>query len=188
VAAEPQTDLITDCEMTMAAGPGSTDADNGVKMACRDRFAASGGGDAAPARAAGDTAEIAAAGEAGPGSVTGRAADTADHQHAQAPAGPADSPQDTPGQGTHDQVQPASARDRERLEIYGDSAYGNGEARAAYRDAGHDTIIKPKPLRPAVDGGFTIDDFTSVCLPLNPAERRITPRPPGRPRGSAVRW
>src|SRR6266704_76243 len=38
VAAEPGTGLITDCEMTMAAGPGSTDAENGVKMACRDRF------------------------------------------------------------------------------------------------------------------------------------------------------
>src|SRR6266536_2104374 len=35
-----------------------------------------------------------------------------------------------------------------------------GRPRAAYRDAGHDTIIKPKPLRPAVDGGFTLDDFT----------------------------
>ena len=34
------------------------------------------------------------------------------------------------------------------------------EARAAYRDAGHDTVIKPGPLRPAVPGGFTIDDFT----------------------------
>ena len=33
VAAEPETGLITDCEMTMAAGEGSTDADNGVKMA-----------------------------------------------------------------------------------------------------------------------------------------------------------
>jgi hypothetical protein len=33
-------------------------------------------------------------------------------------------------------------------------------ARAAYRDAGHDTVIKPGPLRPAVPGGFTIDDFT----------------------------
>jgi hypothetical protein len=48
----------------------------------------------------------------------------------------------------------------ERLEVYGDSAYGSGEARAACRDAGHDTIIKPGPLRPAVDGGFTLDDFT----------------------------
>src|ERR1039457_4147022 len=38
VAAEPDTGLITDCEMTMAAGEGSTDAENGVKMAARDRF------------------------------------------------------------------------------------------------------------------------------------------------------
>ena len=38
VAAEPESGLITDCEMTMATGPGSTDAENGVKMAGRDRF------------------------------------------------------------------------------------------------------------------------------------------------------
>ena len=38
VAAEPETGLITDCEMTMAAGDGSSDAENGVKMAARDRF------------------------------------------------------------------------------------------------------------------------------------------------------
>jgi hypothetical protein len=37
-AAEPETGLVTGCEMTMAAGPGSTDAENGVKMAARDRF------------------------------------------------------------------------------------------------------------------------------------------------------
>jgi len=43
--------------------------------------------------------------------------------------------------------------------VYGDSAYGTGEARAAYADAGHDTVIKPKPLQPAVPGGFTLDDF-----------------------------
>ena len=48
----------------------------------------------------------------------------------------------------------------ERLEIYGDSSYGSGEARAAYRDAGHDTVIKPGPLRPAVPGDRPIDDFT----------------------------
>ena len=55
---------------------------------------------------------------------------------------------------------PADARQPAGLEVYGDSAYGTGEARAAYRDAGHDTVIKPGPLRPAVPGGFTIDDFT----------------------------
>ena len=79
VAAEPETGLITDCEMTMAAGAGSSDAENGVKMACRDRF--------------------------------------------------------------------------------GGTAAGPGEARAACRDTGHDTVIKPKPLQPAVPGGFTLDDF-----------------------------
>ena len=47
VAAEPETGLITDCETTMAAGAGSSDAENGVKMACRDRF---GGAAAGPGR------------------------------------------------------------------------------------------------------------------------------------------
>src|SRR5512135_3608701 len=118
VAAEPETELITDCEMTMAAGPGSTDAENGVTMAARDRF----GGTAADA--------------AGPGPQP--------QPQAEAPAG----------------AGPADAPHAARLEVYGDSSYGSGEARAAYRDAGHDTVIKPGPLRPAVPGGFTIDDFT----------------------------
>ena len=39
VAAEPETGLVTECEMTVVAGQGSSDADNGVTMACRDRFA-----------------------------------------------------------------------------------------------------------------------------------------------------
>jgi hypothetical protein len=95
VAAEPQTGLITDCEMTMAAGPGSTDAENAVTMTARDRF------------------------------------------------------------------RPAGAQDEHAgLEVYGDSAYGSGQARADYQAAGHDTVIKPMPLRPAVPGGFTLDDFT----------------------------
>ena len=118
VAAEPETGLVTGCEMTMAAGPGSTDAENGVKMAGRDRFAGTPGG-------------------TGPGGEPDAPAGTADS------VGPgADGPQDA------------------RLEVYGDSAYGSGEARAAYQAAGHGTVIKPGPLRPAVPGGFTIDDFT----------------------------
>ena len=116
VAAEPETGLITDCEMTAAAGPGSADADNGVKMAARDRFAGTPGG-------------------TGPGAE--------------------------PDAGEPPGTRPAEARPAEaRLEVYGDSAYGSGEARAAYRDAGHGTVIKPGPLRPAVPGGFTADDFT----------------------------
>jgi hypothetical protein len=113
VAAEPETGLITDCAMTMAAGPGSTDAENGVKMAARDRFRRDGDGDAGPEP------------EAGTPTGAGR----------------------EPERGTG-------------LEVYGDSACGSGEARAAYRAGGHDTVIKPGPLRPAVPGGFTIDDFT----------------------------
>ena len=45
VAAEPGTGLITDCEMTMAAGEGSGDAENGVTMATRDRFGGRGDGE-----------------------------------------------------------------------------------------------------------------------------------------------
>ena len=139
VAAEPETGLITDCETTMAAGAGSSDAENGVKMACRDRF----GGTAA-----------------GPGDDTAAGAE------------PGTGPGEEPEQG-------------EELEVYGDSAYGSGEARAAYRDAGHDTVIKPKPLQPAVPGGFTLDDFTisedqgtvtcpaGVTRPMSPA-RTVT--------------
>jgi hypothetical protein len=91
LAAEPDTGLITGCELTMAAGMGSSDADNGVKLAAADPFS---------------------------------------------------------GQG-----QPVG------LEVYGDSHYGTGQARAGYQAAGHDTIIKPIPLHPAVPGGFTLDDF-----------------------------
>jgi hypothetical protein len=118
--------------MTMAAGPGGSDAENGVKMACRDRFhvTAQGGDDAA------------SAGE-GTGAMPG-----------------APQPQESGGQERED-----------GLEIYGDSAYGSGEARAAYQAAGHDTVIKPKPkpVRPAVPGGFTLDftireqDGTVTC-------------------------
>src|SRR5437899_645712 len=97
VAAEPDTGLITGCELTMAAGEGSSDAENGVTLTARDRFKAN--------------SEPTGHGSAG-------------------------------------------------LEVYGDSHYGSGRARADYAAAGHDTVIKPIPLRPAVPGGFTLDDFT----------------------------
>lgn len=46
------------------------------------------------------------------------------------------------------------------FEVLADSAYGTGDALAALTDAEHTPIIKPWPLRPAVEGGFTLDDFT----------------------------
>jgi hypothetical protein len=45
-------------------------------------------------------------------------------------------------------------------EVYGDSAYGTGDLRATLDEAGHTAVIKPRPLKPAVEGGFTLDDFT----------------------------
>jgi Transposase domain (DUF772)/Transposase DDE domain len=47
----------------------------------------------------------------------------------------------------------------EGLAWYGDSAYGTGDLRGAIEDAGHDAVIKPKPLQAPVEGGFTVDDF-----------------------------
>jgi hypothetical protein len=46
------------------------------------------------------------------------------------------------------------------LAWYGDSAYGTGDLRDAIGKAGHQAVIKPRPLRPPVEGGFTVDDFT----------------------------
>jgi hypothetical protein len=46
------------------------------------------------------------------------------------------------------------------VQVLADSAYGTGAALAALQQAGHTAVIKPWLLRPAVVGGFTLDDFT----------------------------
>ena len=67
------------------------------------------------------------------------------------------------------------------VQVLGDSAYGTGEALKALAAAGHTAVIKPWPLRPAVAGGFTLDDFTvdeaggTVTCP-NGVTRPISPR------------
>src|SRR5260221_6078020 len=126
VGAEPDTGLITDCAMTVAAGAGSTDAGNGVKMASRDRYRRASAGPA---------------------------------------AGPRPRPAAAPGAGGDEDAGPRgapggqAAREEQGLEVYGDSAYGSGQARADYPEARHDTVIKPGPLRPAGPGRVTLDDF-----------------------------
>ena len=46
-------------------------------------------------------------------------------------------------------------------EWYGDSAYGTGDLRGAIDDTDADeAVIKPKPPRAPVEGGFTVDDFS----------------------------
>ena len=62
----------------------------------------------------------------------------------------------SPGPGGPDDGA-AAGRD---LSWYGDSAYGTGDLRGAICDAGHQAVIKPKPLPAPVEGGFTVDDFT----------------------------
>jgi Transposase DDE domain/Transposase domain (DUF772) len=155
VSAEPETGLITDTELTSAAGEDGSDPVVGQAMIARDRFhrpqtqipQPDTGGDAAPAdepaadHPGGDEAVVA---EPGPAA----AADTGDSGEIT-----------TAGTDSADATAAAGEKDA-GLRVYGDSAYGTGAARAAYRDAGHQTVIKPKPLRPAVPGGFTLDDFT----------------------------
>jgi IS5 family transposase len=45
-------------------------------------------------------------------------------------------------------------------EVLGDSAYSAGEFRAHLAGRDMTAVIKPQPLRPAVAGGFSLDDFT----------------------------
>ncbi|HKS51877.1 MAG TPA: IS1182 family transposase [Pseudonocardiaceae bacterium] len=65
------------------------------------------------------------------------------------------------------------------VQVLGDTAYGTGNARATLTTAGHVPVLKPMPLRPAVAGGFTLDQFTldeaagTVTCP-NGVTRRIT--------------
>ncbi len=111
VAADPDTGIITDEQLTKAAGSDNTDP------AVAERFLAN------------DIAD-----RTGCDSTT-----TTEH----ADAGEKDDSAGAP-----------------RREWYGDSAYGTGDLRGAIDDAGHEAVIKPKPLQSAVEGGFTVDDFT----------------------------
>src|SRR5216683_3178507 len=87
------------------------------------------------------------------------AAETTGDDSQRAGAAP-DAPEAT---GSHDSSASSSSGGgggEEPLAWYGDSAYGTGDLRGAICDAGHQAVIKPKPLRPPVEGGFTVDDFT----------------------------
>jgi Transposase DDE domain len=66
------------------------------------------------------------------------------------------------GAGSHEAVVAARllAVEEDPVTVLGDAAYGTGELRRQLRDSGHAAVIKPPPLRPAVPGGFTADDFT----------------------------
>jgi hypothetical protein len=46
------------------------------------------------------------------------------------------------------------------VEVLGDSAYATGAMLHALDQVGWTPLVKPWPIKPAVEGGFTIDDFT----------------------------
>ncbi|NVM97029.1 IS1182 family transposase [Arthrobacter wenxiniae] len=55
---------------------------------------------------------------------------------------------------------PTMKDDGTHYQVLGDSAYGSGAMLEALDGAGHQGLVKPKPLRPAVPGGYDLDDFT----------------------------
>jgi hypothetical protein len=110
-AADPDTGIITDEDLTKASGTDNADP------AVAQRFLAN---------------DIATGTDTAPGDRAGTAAVPAE----------------------------ATGTDAAPREWYGDSAYGTGDLREAINQAEHQAVIKPKPVQPAVDGGFTIDDFT----------------------------
>ena len=154
---EPGTGLITDEALTMAAGPENSDAAIAARFVAntvpnpnnqdrdeqdRDEQAPSGDGPiAADLAAPGSDAGTDDAGTDDTDCVL--TAVTEDHEGAVAAGAVAGGN----GQG-------------EGLSWYGDSAYGTGDLRAAIKQAGHDAVIKPKPVQPAVPGGFTLDEFS----------------------------
>jgi IS5 family transposase len=50
--------------------------------------------------------------------------------------------------------------DGQPVQVLGDSAYGTGAMLAALKQAGHEPLVKPWPLRRPIPGGFTAGDFT----------------------------
>lgn len=50
--------------------------------------------------------------------------------------------------------------DSQPVEVLGDSAYATGDMLHTLDDKMWTPLLKPWPLKPAVEGGFTVDDFT----------------------------
>jgi IS5 family transposase len=74
------------------------------------------------------------------------------------------------------------AEEHDAREVFGDSAYGTGELREQLAAAGHVAVIKPPVLRPAIPGGFNVDDFdidTHAGTVTCPAGHTVTIRASG---------
>lgn len=65
-----------------------------------------------------------------------------------------------PGKDGDAEAAPCLIEDeRAGTEVLGDTAYSTGEFRKHLEDNEMTAVIKPMPLRPAVEGGYTIEDF-----------------------------
>ena len=120
LAADPDTGIITDEQLTKAAGRDNSDPAVAAQFLANDI-----------------ANDIANANDRDGGPHT-----TAGLQHSGTDQGQAGDPDRTAS-----------------WQWYGDSAYGTGELRDALGQAGHEAVIKPKPVQSPVAGGFTIDDF-----------------------------
>jgi hypothetical protein len=161
LVAEPETGLITDEALTMAAGPDNSDAAVAQQFLTPTQQA--------PTRQA-------PGGQAPGGQTDTASGDVPIDEGIGAPVSEGDAAEGDAAVG--DAAEPGRV---EGFAWYGDSAYGSGELRGAIEQAGHDAVIKPKPVAPAVAGGFTVDDFTvdedaaTVTCPAGQT-RPISPR------------
>lgn len=74
------------------------------------------------------------------------------------------------------------ADEPEPVDAFGDTAYATGQARHQLEQQGHRLFLKPAPLRPAVPGGFTLDDFaidTTAATVICPAGHTVALSDPG---------
>jgi hypothetical protein len=156
MVAEPETGLITDEALTMAAGADNSNAALAQQFLTQDEQ----GGDEQSGAPSGD-GPTAADPAPGPGGDTADETTTSDNAATGDPAESAAAAE----AAAHDRA-PAGSNaagsngQAQALSWYGDSAYGTDELRGEIERAGHHAVIKPKPVQPAVPGGFTIDDFT----------------------------
>jgi hypothetical protein len=135
VVVEPDTGIITDTRLTPAAGSDNSDATIGVELLLPDQPST-------------DQPSTDQPGAQQPGTdQPSTDQPSTDHPGAQQPG------TDQPG------TEPGEQGLGSGWEVLADSAYATGDALADITRAGHTPIIKPWPLRPAVEGGFTLDDF-----------------------------
>jgi hypothetical protein len=74
-------------------------------------------------------------------------------------------------------------KEGQQVEVLGDSAYATGDMLHQLKEKSWKPLLKPWPIKPAVEGGFTIDDYTydpdantltcpgEVTRPVSPAGR-----------------